>query len=128
MIFLTRAGDEDRLGLWVLLGRFVLLSGNRKRNRNEERYAERERRKQASHVKPPERKGYLVRLYRAGRAENVGSERIVRPSLDSLPAQYYVTPRLESMIVHVDFCVDVGILRIDQALELLEKIGRGGAI
>jgi hypothetical protein len=33
MIPLARAGDVNDLGLWVLLGRFVLLAGNRERNR-----------------------------------------------------------------------------------------------
>jgi hypothetical protein len=53
MILLASARDVDGLSLWVLLGRFVLLSGNRERNSKEERYAERERRKQASHGEPP---------------------------------------------------------------------------
>jgi hypothetical protein len=52
MILLARAGDVNGLSLWVLLGRFVLLCGNRECNRTKERYEDRERRKQALHRVP----------------------------------------------------------------------------
>ena len=55
MIPLAGAGDVDSLGLCVLLRRRPLLRPNRERDREQERYPERERRNQASHVRPPER-------------------------------------------------------------------------
>jgi hypothetical protein len=49
----SAAGDVEGLGLLVALGRSPQLTGNRQRNRAQERQAERVRCKQASHREPP---------------------------------------------------------------------------
>jgi len=56
VILLSLAGDVYGLGLQALLVRGFLLSTNRQRDGTNERKAESERRKQASHFKPPGRR------------------------------------------------------------------------